>query len=140
MRAAPPWASVSEPARLVTALSARRASLATRANPASHTDYLVRLEGAVGAGGVMLALAYVPDRTVLAPESFTAYLAALAEESWTGIEEIGAAALADIESELVPRYLRIALTGPERANVAHGAVFEGRQPGWRNDAILARLA
>jgi NADPH-dependent 7-cyano-7-deazaguanine reductase QueF len=132
---------MSKPAILATPLSARRANLAARPNPARHTDYLVSLEGHIGANAVGVALCYVPDGGILDPEGFAAYLDSLAGESWGGIEEIGAAILADVESELVPRYLRVTVRGAGHPPApAHAAMFEGRQPGWKNEALLARLA
>jgi hypothetical protein len=124
-------------------LTRRRAMLAPRPNPARNADYLVRLEGAVetALGNVVIELTYVPDTVILAPDAFAAYLKALTRESWGSIEELGGALLADIESEAVPRYMRLtlrnaAIRGPVSS---HAALFEGCQPGWKNDAMLARL-
>jgi len=121
---------------------ARRRLLAVRDNPARGSDYLVRLDVAISPaaiGPVAVALTYVPDRTILERGAFAAYLDALAAQDWSAIEEMGAAALADIESELVPRYLGIALRESGDRADGHAALFEGRQPGWNNDALLARL-
>ena len=119
----------------------RRQLLATAPNPARHTDYVVTLENKIdvrGLGAVSIALAYIPDRVTLDPAVFAPYLAALAETSWTSIEAMGASILADMESELVPRYSRIVIRGT-LADGGYGVMFESRQPDWKNDGILARL-
>ena len=116
----------------------RRAALAVQANPARHVDYLICLEGKVetALGSIAVELSYVPDPVILAPDVFVAYLDALTQEPWNSLEEMGAAALADIESEALPRYLRLALRS---GKAGHDALFEGRQPNWKNDGLLARL-
>ena len=126
-------------------LARRRSLLQISDNPARRADYMVRLDGAIEAGAagtVAIALAYIPDRAILSPAGFGAYLDSLKGENWGSIEELGAAILADIESEVVPRYLRLTLRGgTDKPGCVSGHVvlFEGRQPDWKNDAILARL-
>lgn len=136
--------SSAAPLREVTAArSARRQALTATGNPASHIDYVVKLSGAMpaeGGDGVEIALAYVPDRVVIAPDSFAAYLALLGGQGLASAEEIGAAVLADIDSEFVPRYLRVTVTaGAGPGGPRHEARFETRQPNWSNDAAVARL-
>lgn len=125
--------------------AARRALLAVQENPARGADYLVRFDGtidAIGFGKVTIGLAYVPDRAVMARAAFSAYLKALERGHWTSIEAVGADVLADLESELVPRYVRVTLhagrTGEDTV-AAYVASFESRQPDWKNDGLLARL-
>ena len=135
--------SAANQAQVQGPLTLRREMLAPRPNPARNADYLVRLEGAVetALGNVAVEIAYVPDAVILAPDAFAAYLKALTRESWGSIEELGGALLADIESEAVPRYLRLALRNAATGGPVsgHAALFEGCQPGWKNHAMLARM-
>ena len=128
--------------RMIDAPAAgRRQLLATAPNPARHIDYVVTLENQIetrGLGAVSIELAYVPDRVTLLPTVFAPYLAALAGDSWESIEAMGASILADMESELVPRYSRIVIRG-SLADGAYHVMIEGRQPDWKNDGLLARL-
>ena len=110
----------------------RRRLLATAANPAPKPDYLVKLECAVADGP--LRLAYVPDRLVLVPDGLKAYLAALAAEPWDAPEALGLALLADLNDQLVPRWLGVGL-----GHTAHRLWLEDRQPNWDNRALLDRL-
>lgn len=126
--------------------SARRGHLATRANPSPGLDFVVthgaklRIEGLPGQ--VALTLRYVPDRLVVAPEAFEAYLAALSGEHWCCLEEVAAAVLEDLNNQLVARWVHATLgvqPGPGRFHEAHRVMLEDRQPGWDNPALLARL-
>lgn len=125
--------------------AARRDLLATQDNPARRSDYLVRFDGTIdiiGFGKVTIDLTYVPDRVVIARAAFSSYLKALEAGRWASMEAVGADVLADLESELVPRYLRVTLhagRNGEDAVAAYSASFESRQPDWKNDPLLARL-
>jgi len=127
-------------------IALRRTLLATHENPARRSDYLVRFEGtidAIGFGKVTVELAYVPDRVVIARAAFSAYLKALECGRWAAIEAVGADILADLDSELVPRYARVTLhagRNGEDTVTAYVAAFESRQPDWKNEGLLARLA
>jgi len=115
----------------------RRALLAAQANPAPWHDYGVRWTGTL-ADGTRLAVDFVPDRLVLVPDSFAAFLAALETGSWPGLEALVLAVLDDFNNELVPRWVQVAAwrqTG--RANQLASA--DDRQPDWDNPALLARL-
>lgn len=127
-------------------IALRRTLLATHENPMRRSDYMVRFEGtieAIGFGKVTIEIAYVPDRVVIGRAAFSAYLKALECGRWTAIEAVGADILADLESELVPRYVRVTLhagRNGEDTVAAYVAAFESRQPDWKNDGLLARLA
>ncbi len=140
------WGSMSSLAPIreeAGARTARRDRLIAADNPARHLDYVVTLAGRLGAQGgdsAEVALAYVPDRAVIAPDSFATYLELLAAQGLGTAEEIGAAVLADIDSEIVPRYLRVTVAAEARPGVPrHEARFETRQPGWANDGAVTRL-
>lgn len=125
------------------ARTARRECLAAADNPAAHLDYVVTLSGRLAAQGgpdANVAVAYVPDRAVIEPDSFAAYLELLGAQDIATVEAIGAAVLGDIDSEIVPRYLRVTVTADSKAGTPrHEARFETRQPGWSNDGALTRL-
>lgn len=116
----------------------RRARLATTENPARRLDYLVVLKGRLvlpkGRPGDdrPVELRYVPDRVILAPRALDAYLAALPPDS---LEALVATVLADLNNELVPRWVAVAL-----ADGQHRVIAEDRQPNWDNPELLAHLA
>lgn len=120
----------------------RRNLLVASGNPVRHADYLIRLEGRIENRGAAFSvgLDYIPDRAILDAGAFGAYLQALAAQLWNSIEEIGGAVLGDVESEVLPRYLRVTVRDEQsEAGRSHIVLFEGRQPDWKNDALLARL-
>ena len=127
-------------------LAARRSRLATAPNPAERHDTMVSLEATawfMGAGRpVTVTLLYIPDRLVLPPGTFSAYLEALDGCAWPTPEAAAAAVLADVNNELIPRWVQVRLAaaagrgGAER----HGVILEDRQPGWDNPDLLGRLA
>ena len=127
-------------------LAARRSRLATAPNPAERHDTMVSLEATawfMGAGRpVTVTLLYIPDRLVLPPGTFSAYLEALDGCAWPTPEAAAAAVLADVNDELIPRWVQVRLAaaaGPGRAE-RHGVILEDRQPGWDNPDLLGRLA
>jgi len=90
-----------------------------------------------------LCLRYVPDRLILAGAAVEAYLAALGSEPWGSLEALAAAALEDLNNELVARWLHLTVRVEHRAgkrHEAHRVTLEDRQPGWDNPELLARLA
>lgn len=137
--------NVAEFKRDGDALTARRVELKAAANPARHMDYVIVLEGALeirDLGLITIALSYVPDRVVLEPPAFPAYLLALGRQGWNAIEEIGAAVLGDVDSEIVPRFIRVSVAAEgaqPQGLIRHAARFEARQPNWANDALVSRL-
>ena len=125
-------------------IQARRGRLLTASSPESRYDYLVSLTGTIPLDALLAAatvtLRFVPDRVVLAPGAFPNYLAALAENAWPTLEAVAAVALADVNNELIPRWVQIAVASvDEHGGEHHRVVIEDRQPGWDNPAFIATL-
>ncbi len=126
-------------------LADRRSRLTTAPNPGGRHDYLVSIEATAWFMGaerpVTVTLLYIPDRLVLPPGKFSAYLEALDGCAWPTPEAAAAAVLADVNNELIPRWVqvRLAAAGPGGAE-RHGVILEDRQPGWDNPDLLGRLA
>lgn len=122
----------------------RRRRLKTMPGPESRVDYLVTLSGNFDArglaGDVEAVLRYAPDRLVLRPEGFHDYLQVMGGHPWAGLEDLAVAMLADLNSELVPRWVRVSLASrPRGAGENQRVVIEDRQPEWDNPALTARL-
>lgn len=116
----------------------RRRTLVTAANPAPWHDYRVGWAGIL-ADGTRLVVDLVPDRLVLAPEAFAAYLSRLDHGGWPGLEALITAVLDDLNNELVPRWVRVAATRVT-GRVLQRAIADDRQPDWDDPGLLARLA
>lgn len=124
----------------------RRNLLTTRSNPNLRTDYVVTLAGRIDLpeppGAADLVIRYVPDKWILDTLAFRRYLGALAQESWTALEDIAAVALDDVNNEVVARWVQVVASqtdGDEAATNRHEVLIEDRQPGWDNPALLSRL-
>lgn len=113
----------------------RREHLTTAPNPDARHDYLVELQGNP-MPGTRLTVRYVPDRLILTPPGFTAYLPALAALP-DGLEALALAVLDDLNNELVPRWAEV--TAERTEPLPHRTVVEDRQPAWDNPALLTRL-
>jgi len=109
----------------------RRAHLATAANPAEHLDYLVTRSLQM-ADGAVVVVTYVPDRRILSDGVLERYIAACGPA--LAAEACAAVIVADLNNELVPRWLRV-----EVAVGSHHVAIEDRQPGWSNAELLSRL-
>ncbi len=137
-----PHAIVDERER---ALLERRNRLVGERNPGRRHDYVVTLTGALAPGGLnaplRVVLRYVPDRTVLAPAAFAAWLDAFGDGAWSGVEALAVAMVEDLNSELIPRWMRVSLIaeGGER-DPGYRVDVEDRQPNWDNPSLLARIA
>lgn len=119
------------------ALLTRRRAILTAPNPGERHDYVVRFRGtAAGRDGapVRIEILYIPDRMILAEGALDAYLGLLAAAP---PEALAIAVLEDINSELVPRWLRVTI-GAEDGD-GHAVMAEDCQPGWHNDALVSRL-
>lgn len=114
----------------------RRDLLTSAPNPDARHDYLVDLEGEP-LPGTRLTVRYVPDRLVLDPAGFAAYLGMLASAASGGLEALALAVLDDLNNELVPRWAEITAVRP--APLPHRVVVEDRQPGWDNPHLFARM-
>lgn len=132
-----------EPAAMTEiTLAERRRHLRTTANPDQRQDYVVSLTGALRLDflgrPVGATMRYVPDTLTLERAAFTAYLDALSAAQWASLEAVATTMLADVNNELVPRwvYVRLAAEGDgERYSVT----LEDRQPHWKNPSLLAHL-
>ena len=110
----------------------RRECLTITANPDARHDYLVVLSGEPQPGTV-LELRYVPDRWVIDPAGFAAYLSQLAGFPG-GLEALALAVLDDVGNEAVPRWTEV-----RTERIAHRVVVEDRQPMWDNPHLFARM-
>ncbi len=117
--------------------AARRACLATVANPAPWHDYLVRWAGTLVCG-TRLIIDYVPDREVLTPTAFAAYVAIVEVGPWPTLESLVVSVLDDLNNELVPRWVRVTADRKQGAT-RHHVTADDRQPDWENPSLLARL-
>jgi 7-cyano-7-deazaguanine reductase len=128
-------------------LQTRRAILTTSPNPDERLDYVVALRGhapgrADGGNAAEVRLRYVPDRRILDPVAFGAYLTAAGGEPEESVEGFAAMVLDDINNELVPRWVQITVTATSDGIDGvdgHGVMLEDRQPRWDNPALLSRL-
>lgn len=112
--------------------AARRALLATAANPRPTADYLVMLEAQTTR--LKLILRYVPDRVVLLPEGLQDYANAVPEVGAAPLEAWTMSLLDDLDDVLLARYLEVTV---QRDN--QRVLSSLRQPRWDNPALLARL-
>ncbi|MBP5856115.1 hypothetical protein KAJ83_03780 [Marivibrio halodurans] len=109
----------------------------TLANPNPRADYLVRIEGGLANGAIRLVLHYVPHRLILRDRAFHTYLGTL-EKEWTNgppePERLALSMLADLNDELVPRWLQIVIL----AGDGHRVLVEDKQPKWDKPTLTAR--
>jgi len=112
-------------------LDRRRAILAPSALPSARVEYVVRmdLEGETG----HLSLMYVPDRFTIHQQALSDYMA-LVDGLNLSTELKAITILEDLVNELVCRWLRVSLSIDGKT-----IILEDRQPGWKNDDLLARL-
>ena len=127
--------AVSDPSR-------RRAALRLADNPRSQIDYVITLDFAVSEGARTpvagptgrFRLRYVPDRDILEPACTAAYVAELARQQWSGAAALAAAVFDDLNNQLVPRWLHLAMIDGDARIDLHD-----RQPHWDNPGLLACL-
>ncbi|HAA92490.1 MAG TPA: hypothetical protein DCS82_05920 [Rhodospirillaceae bacterium] len=119
----------------------RRAHLVTDTNPETAADYLVTLNGDAETTDASVRIFYVPDKFVLQPNGFAAYLSALDLEHWDNLETLALAILDDINNEVVPRWVQITVQRTtDGTEHGHRVLAEDRQPKWDNPPLLARLS
>ena len=126
---------------------ARRAVLQGLDNPGGRNDYVTGLQGRMTPihydGELNVFIRYVPDRMVVTPESFEAYLGTVEKLEWSSLEDMANAMVKDVSNEMLTRWTQVVLKAahPELAHIAnHEVNVEDRQPGWRNDDLIFRLA
>jgi 7-cyano-7-deazaguanine reductase len=119
----------------------RQERLTFRANPRNNLDYVMMLEGCVAHHGHHVHLTYVPDKLVLAAESFGVYLAAFDAGAPPMIELVAFDILDDINNEIVPRWVQVIVTAPHDGPgpQPQKVIVEDRQPNWDNPRVLAHL-
>lgn len=121
----------------------RREMLKTRANPQTTLDYLIAIDAAASSGRAV-RLRYVPDKFLLRPEAFDAYLSTLTTASDVAAEELALAIIEDINNEVVPRWVQVRienLTNDQEPNSStYRVIIEDRQPNWDNPQITARAS
>lgn len=118
----------------------RQARLKYHGNPRSNLDYIVMLEGRIAHDGHHIRLTYVPDKLLLAAESFEAYMDAFGAATPTMIELLAFEILDDINNEIVPRWVQVVITTRHDAGARPQTVIvEDRQPNWDNPRLLAQM-
>jgi len=122
----------------------RRDLIASENNPLLSLDYVATLKGEIpasdGTDGTRITIRYVPDKLVFDDSSWAAYLAAVALVG-PGLETVAATVIADLNNELVPRWVHVEIADDDAAeSTGHGVVMEDRQPNWDNPGLLRRLA
>jgi hypothetical protein len=118
-------------------LRQRRDLLETTPAPQPRHDAVVILEE--GCIGARLRLRYVPDRDVLMPESLGHYVNALAQMTFSSLEEMAQTILEDINDQVIPSWLEITLRR-STGDTHHEVRIEDRQPSWKDRGLLDRLA
>ena len=120
----------------------RRTALATGLNPRNGLDYVVTISGHIQAIGrpdpIRVRAKYVPDELIIAPSIFQNYLKTMAAQEWQSLEELAATLAGDVDSELLPRWIRIRLSTTDQ-DQEHSVDIEQTKPGWDNRMLLARL-
>lgn len=120
----------------------RRGILKTRSSPDSRLDCVSTLEGRIGPSSV--SLRYVPDKLILDPISFGAYLKAMNDLPWESLEAVALTVLDDVNNEVVARWTQVTVTtalddAADKGIGAHSVMVEDRQPKWDNPTLLSGL-
>ncbi len=124
-------------------VESRRGDLATTANPDQRHDYVISLSGVLSGPAplVTATLRYVPDRLVLKPGAFSAYLAVLSAQRRVTLEALATTMLDDVNNEIIPRWAHVSIgTVGDAGGERHAVDAEDRRPDWDNPSLLARLA
>lgn len=130
-----------------TDLPARRQLITTMANPDSKIDYVSTLEADLaGPDGerARVVVRYVPDRWVLEETGLSRYLEVVGDLAPANLETAATTLVADLADQLVPRWIQVFVqqTAPGSATAPgrHEVLVEERQPKWKNEELLGRLA
>lgn len=113
--------------------------LKSRTNPRNGLDYIVVLAVPLGASGGRVSLRYVPDKLLVDERSLAAFFASLANAEPGAPEVIALAILDELNNEIVPRWVQIAVSDGDSGQPAPTVVVEDRQPNWENPGLLDRL-
>lgn len=131
-------------------LRSRRALLDTFPNPSGRLDYVVTLSGMLARSDgttvphlpAAMTLRYIPDRLVLDPDCLPRYLDEISSTDWDSVEAMAITLLDDLNNELVPRWINVAVRRHPDATEPlehHEVVVEDRQPRWENRRLLDRM-
>lgn len=110
-----------------------------RNNPRSGLDFVIVLDGIAPRAGCRVRLRYVPDKLILDRDAFLDYLATLAPPPGGATENLALALLDEINNEIVPRWVQIALSAVTDDVPVETVILTDRQPNWDNAAILGIL-
>ena len=114
-------------------LSTARAALKSVPAPSTALPAVSELAHESG-----VRLRYVPDRLLLTPGSFLAYLERRQRDAREILPEAFAVSVAeDIANEIVPKWLQVTFTTGDELH--HSVRVEDRQPGWDNPTLLRGL-
>ena len=116
----------------------RREHLETGENLNTKIDYVVALS-ATASDEYQVDIRYIPDLSILKPDSLKTYLAHLGTMDWMTLEALGHTILNDLNNEVIPRWVQVTVVG-KSASLAHRVTFEDRQPRWNNPALLSRMS
>jgi len=110
-----------------------------RTNPRTGLDFVVVLDGPAPLAGCRVRLRYVPDKLILDRGAFVEYLATLAPPADAAPETLALALLDEINNEIVPRWVQIALSAVTDDAPVETVILADRQPNWDNPEILNAL-
>ena len=111
---------------------ARQEAIRIATAPPSRPEILLRTEG-VFPPSHKIRIRYVPDRYLLPEGAFDEYLGTVPKESWVDVHEAAFVILDDLNNQLVPKWIQVAVE-----TRADAALIEDRQPQWQNAPLLSR--
>ena len=111
--------------------------LKTNPNPNPKLDYVTELRKQFSTT-LRVTLTYVPDKLLLRPEAFTAYLDVALPTLAEPYESFAHVFLEDVNNEVVPRWLRV-LVISEKIPTRRIVLIDS-QPNWNNASLLALLS
>jgi len=110
-----------------------------RNNPRSGLDFVVALDGALPLAGCRVRLRYVPDKLILDRGAYLGYLATLTPPPGAAPETLALALFDEINNEIVPRWVQIALSAIADDVPVETIILTDRQPNWDNPEVLTAL-
>lgn len=129
--------------RVLNETALRRETLTGRTNPRARSDYVIQLKASRSipklSATVEFRVRYIPDQSIIAPETFDGYLAHLGTGDFDSVEQVAACVLDDINNQIVPRWVQVTTVDSTLSFGAHSVMIEDRQPNWDNPSLLDRL-
>jgi 7-cyano-7-deazaguanine reductase len=113
-----------------------RDCLGTSTNPNLKIDYLTSLKQTVNRN-LSISLTYVPDKLLLRPECFLAYLDATSGQLHEPFEAYAHTFLDDFNNEVVPRWVRVEIFQPSGDTPGRRIILVDQQPRWQNPTLLS---